>query len=218
VPTKLANCLYLDWFSGCANVLDMGCGRGEFLELMRTAKVPARGIDLSPESVAICRNKGLAAEPADLFEYLSNLPEAGLDGIFCSQVVEHISPGRLPEMIRLCAGAWPGNSVIALEGPQPGMPPNLRHPLLLDPTHQGRAASVAGVLEGCGMRNIAVHKPTPAVDSPSLKIAGPVPRAFFGDLVAIRQEVISGQGHPPVRSGWKSLELPVAPDGSRRSF
>ena len=55
----------------------------------------------SEESVALCRQKGLDAEKADLFEYLENLPEASLDGIFCSQVVEHLPPERLPEMIRL---------------------------------------------------------------------------------------------------------------------
>ena len=46
----------------------------------------------------------LEAETADLFVYLAGLPEASLDGIFCAQVVEHLPPGRLPEMIKLCAG------------------------------------------------------------------------------------------------------------------
>ncbi len=62
-------------------MLDIGCGRGE-LEMMRDAGVPARGIDLSEESVALCRHKQLDAEVADLFEYRHSLPEAALDGIF----------------------------------------------------------------------------------------------------------------------------------------
>ena len=55
--------------------------------------------------MAACRQKGLDAEVADLFDYLAALPEDSLDGIFCSQVVEHLPPERLPEMIRLCCHA-----------------------------------------------------------------------------------------------------------------
>ena len=51
---------YLPKFEGRGPVLDIGCGRGEFLEMMRDAGVEARGIDLSEESVARCRAEGLA--------------------------------------------------------------------------------------------------------------------------------------------------------------
>ena len=67
---------------------------------MRAAGVPARGIDLSRESVELCRQKGLQAETADLFRYLADLPEGSLDGIFSSQVVEHLAPERLPDCCR----------------------------------------------------------------------------------------------------------------------
>jgi 2-polyprenyl-3-methyl-5-hydroxy-6-metoxy-1,4-benzoquinol methylase len=59
---KAGQRLYAPNFEGCQNVLDIGCGRGEFLEIMREAKIPAVGIDLSPESVALCRLKGLEAQ------------------------------------------------------------------------------------------------------------------------------------------------------------
>ena len=51
-------------------MLDIGCGRGEFLGLMQEAGIPARGIDLDSASVEMCRTKGMSAEVADLFEYL----------------------------------------------------------------------------------------------------------------------------------------------------
>ena len=82
---KAGQQFYLPYFAGRQSVLDIGCGRGEFLEMMRGAGVPARGIDLSEESVATCRHKGLEADVADLFEYVAALPEASLDGIFCSR-------------------------------------------------------------------------------------------------------------------------------------
>ena len=134
-------------------MLDIGCGRGEFLEMMRDAGVPAKGIDLSEESVATCRHKGLDAEVADLFVYLENLPEASLDGIFCSQVVEHLPPERLPEMIRLCASRLQRNGVIAIETPNPECLAIFATHFYLDPTHQRPgAASAAGVLPG-GVRD-----------------------------------------------------------------
>ena len=52
---------YKPFFEGRENVLDIGCGRGEFLELMRELGVPARGIDMSEESVGQCTQKGLHA-------------------------------------------------------------------------------------------------------------------------------------------------------------
>src|SRR5205807_3446929 len=112
-----------------------GCGRGEFLETMRDAGVAARGIDLSEESVAICQSKGLAAETADLFEYLANLPESSLDGIFCSQVVEHLPPERLPEMIRLCASRLTRGGAIAIETPNPECLAIFPTHFYLDPPH-----------------------------------------------------------------------------------
>ncbi|MGC8794177.1 MAG: class I SAM-dependent methyltransferase, partial [Bryobacteraceae bacterium] len=94
---------YVPLFQCCRAVADLGCGRGEFLELMREAGVPARGVDCNQEAVALCRSKGLDAEAADLFAWLDDQPEAGLDGIFCAQVIEHLPPERVPELIRLAA-------------------------------------------------------------------------------------------------------------------
>jgi O-antigen chain-terminating methyltransferase len=183
---KAGQAFYEPYFKGRQNVLDLGCGRGEFLELMRSIGVPARGIDLGEESVALCRHKGLDAEAADLFEYLANLPEASLDGIFCSQVVEHIPPDRLPEMIRLAAGRLQRNGVIAIETPNPECLAIFATHFYLDPTHQRPVphALLAFYLEEFGVGNIEVRKLAPAIESmPSLASLPPDFReAFFGGL------------------------------------
>src|SRR5207249_10757746 len=62
------------------DVLDLGCGRGEFLEAARDAGLTARAIDQSEECIAICRAKGLDAERADLFEFLAALPDQSVGG------------------------------------------------------------------------------------------------------------------------------------------
>ena len=95
--------LYLGSFAGAGEVLDIGCGRGEFLEAAREAGIRARGIDLNGEMVALCRSRGLDAETADLFEYLGRQPDESLGGIYCSQVIEHLPAERLPDLVRLAA-------------------------------------------------------------------------------------------------------------------
>ncbi|MDR3698144.1 MAG: class I SAM-dependent methyltransferase [Candidatus Sulfopaludibacter sp.] len=177
---------YLPYFAGCRNVLDIGCGRGEFLEMMRQAGVPARGIDLSEESVATCLHKGLDAEPADLFPYLAALPEASLDGIFCSQVVEHLPPAHLPEMLRLCASRLVRNGVIAIETPNPECLAIFATHFYLDPTHQRPVPHplLAFYLEEFGVGSIEVRRLAPAVESmPSLAaLPDQFREAFFGAL------------------------------------
>ena len=170
----------------CRNVLDIGCGRGEFLEMMREAGVPARGIDLSEESVALCRDKGLEAESADLYMYLADLPEASLDGIFCSQVVEHLPADRLPAMVKLCASRLTRNGVIAIETPNPECLAIFATHFYLDPTHTRPVphALLAFYLEEFGVGNIEVHRLSPAVESmPSLaSLPEDFRDAFFGGL------------------------------------
>ena len=86
---------YLPFFAGAADVLDIGCGRGEFLELLAGAGIKARGIDLNHEMAELCRSRGLDVTEADAVGYLSMLPDASLGGIFAAQVVEHLQPGYL---------------------------------------------------------------------------------------------------------------------------
>src|SRR2546421_7355315 len=87
--------VYLDDFREAGPVLDIGCGRGEFLTLLREAGVEARGIDSDADMVAYARGDGLDVEQADLVEYLQRLDDGSLGGIFMGQVVEHLPPGVL---------------------------------------------------------------------------------------------------------------------------
>ncbi|MCU1261313.1 MAG: Methyltransferase type 11 [Bryobacterales bacterium] len=177
---------YVPHFQGVREVLDIGCGRGEFLEVMRDNAVAARGIDLSTASVDYCRSKGLQAEVADLFTYLSDLPDHSLPAIFSAQVVEHLPPERLPEMIRLCAAKLERGGLIALETPNPECLAIFASHFFLDPTHTRPVphALLAFYLEEFGMGAIETHKRFPAVESwPELnELPEGVRGKFFGGL------------------------------------
>ena len=83
------------------DVLDVGCGRGEFLDLLAARGIAARGIDLNHEMAELCRARGLDVTEADAVGHLSSLPDGSLAGIFSAQVVEHLQPGYLLRFLEL---------------------------------------------------------------------------------------------------------------------
>lgn len=93
--------VYLEYFAGRESVLDLGCGRGEFLTLLRENGIPGKGIDLTDDMVSYCKALGLDVEYADIFEYLKQVEDGALDGVFCSQVVEHFTTQQLFRLIQL---------------------------------------------------------------------------------------------------------------------
>ena len=92
---------YLDAFAGAGWVLDLGCGRGEFLDALVQRGIGAKGADLDESMVARCREKGLDVELADAAAYLRGLDDATVPGIFAAQVVEHLGAEQLTELLAL---------------------------------------------------------------------------------------------------------------------
>ena len=90
---------YVPYFDGTGEVLDIGCGRGEFLDLLKSTGIAARGVDVNHEMVEQCRANGLDAVRADAVSYLEKLPDASLGGIFSAQVVEHLEPTYLLRLL-----------------------------------------------------------------------------------------------------------------------
>ncbi|HIH73878.1 MAG TPA: class I SAM-dependent methyltransferase [Methanosarcina sp.] len=93
---------FMPYFEGCSDVLDIGCGRGEFLELLTERGVGAKGVDIDEDMVRYCRSKGFSVELSDAVSYLEQLEDMSLEGIFIDQVVEHLNPGYLIKLLQLC--------------------------------------------------------------------------------------------------------------------
>ncbi len=93
---------YLDYFNGCKNVIDVGCGRGEFLELLRENNIKAQGLDIDINMVKFCESKELRVNMIDAISFLDEVEDDSLDGIFINQVVEHLKPDYLIKMLNLC--------------------------------------------------------------------------------------------------------------------
>jgi SAM-dependent methyltransferase len=125
---------YVEDFRDAAPVLDIGCGRGELLQLLRESGIDARGIDADADMVAYARGEGLDVEQADLVEYLDRLDDGSLGGVFLGQVVEHLPPGVLVRSLELAARKLRPAGVLVAETINPLSPLALRH-YFADLTH-----------------------------------------------------------------------------------
>ena len=90
---------YLPIFAGASDVVDLGCGRGEFLAALGEAGIRARGVDTNSEMVATAAARGLDAVQADALTFLSSVADESLGGIIATQVVEHLEPSYLMRLL-----------------------------------------------------------------------------------------------------------------------
>ncbi len=125
---------YLDDLRENGPVLDIGCGRGELLGLLREAGVEAHGIDADADMVAYARGDGLEVEQADLVEYLEGLGAGSLGAIFMGQVVEHLPASTLVRALRLAAAKLRPGGLLVAETINPLSPIALRN-YFADLTH-----------------------------------------------------------------------------------
>lgn len=125
---------YLPYFENCKNIVDLGCGRGEFLELLKENEIPATGVDFYEEYVDYCQEAGLTAVCDDAIHYLyenNNL----LDGIFVGQVIEHLTVNQIVDLCNLSYEKLEKDGVVIFETPNPTSLATYTHAFYLDPSH-----------------------------------------------------------------------------------
>jgi 2-polyprenyl-3-methyl-5-hydroxy-6-metoxy-1,4-benzoquinol methylase len=117
-------------------ILDVGCGRGEWLELLRERQLQATGIDVNRVVLAICKERGLPVAEAEAIAHLQSLAEASLGAVTAFHVIEHLA---LPQLLDLLDAAWralkPGG-VAVFETPNPNNMFVSSRYFYLDPTHR----------------------------------------------------------------------------------
>ena len=146
--------------TGRLGVVDVGCGRGEWLELMRTEGIAARGIDQNVFIVNQCRELGLDAQQADAMKALTHQPTRSLAAVTAFHLVEHL---RLAEQLQLMVAAFdalaPGGLFI-VETPNPENLIVGAWTFYMDPTHQRPLPPtlLRFLLEGVGFEVIDVRR------------------------------------------------------------
>lgn len=132
---KKRQAVYLRYFKGRKRVLDLGCGRGEFLSLLKENNIVGYGIDYNKLMIAHCRRQGLEVIQGDALEHLESLPDSPLDGLFAAQFIEHLNPERIPDFISLCHQKLQPTSYLVIETINPKSLYALINHFYLDLTH-----------------------------------------------------------------------------------
>ena len=162
---------YLPYFERASDVLDLGCGRGEFLTLLLEQRIDARGIDTNAEAVERCRARGLDVAQADALEYVGALPDASLGGLFSAQVVEHLEAEYLMQVLDEVSRALRPGSRVVLETINPACWVAFFSAYVRDPTHRHplHPDTLTYLLQASGFIDVEIVYSTPVDDGDKLQ-------------------------------------------------
>lgn len=160
--------VYLPFISNDGTTIDLGCGRGEWLELLRDVEINATGVELNSVLVKECRDRRLNVVEQDLFAYLSTLPDESVSTVSAFHVVEHLSIENLVVLLNEALRVLKPGGVLLLETPNP------RNVLVgtcnfyFDPTHRNPIPSevLALLVETRGFDQVEVLPLNPSEDAP----------------------------------------------------
>jgi O-antigen chain-terminating methyltransferase len=169
-----------------APALDLGCGRGEWLEILRDAAIPAGGIDTNRDLIRGCREEGLDAREGAVPQCLGELPDRSLSLVTAFHVLEHLPFADMLEVIDQAVRLLKPGGIVIFETPNPKNLLVSTNNFYLDPTHHHPLPSefLAFVIEARGLCEPEMIPLSPYPDCFHLQGAGPavefINRHFFG--------------------------------------
>jgi SAM-dependent methyltransferase len=144
-------------------ILDLGCGRGEWLELLREGGLQARGIDCNETVIEYCKSAGLDVIHGDALSYLGTLPDASLGALTSFHMIEHLPFDLTLALIDEGLRVLKTGGILILETPNPQNILVGTHTFYLDPTHLKPLPSsmVRFFVEARGFCNVHVRELNP---------------------------------------------------------
>ena len=159
----------LPYLIGHEPVLDLGCGRGELLEVLRDEGVEARGVDADRAMVAACRRRGLTVELEDVVAALRGVAPESLGAVTAVHVVEHLPAGAWMSLVEAAAVALRPGGMLLVESPNPETLRVGGGLFWVDPTHRApvHPLAVGLVAEAVGLEvaETKLLRPFPADQS-----------------------------------------------------
>jgi O-antigen chain-terminating methyltransferase len=207
--------IYVPVFDAASSVVDLGCGRGEFLELLREHDIPARGVDLDLDMVLLCRDKGLDVVREDVFDHLAARPHDSVGGIFSAQLIEHLPPGRVVELVKLCHRKIAPGGCLVLETPNPACLTVFADSFYRDLSHVQpiHSDTMKFLLEAAGFRDVEVKTLAPVDPSmrvPPLPGDDPALASFNQGIERLNALLFGFQDYAVIgRKGWASAGAPA---------
>ena len=126
---------YLQYVSDAAPVIDLGCGRGEWLEILNEAGITSRGVDTNQVQVELCRSRGLEVIEGDFIGYLQSLDNESAGAITGFHIIEHLSIENLVRLLNESLRVLRPGGVVIFETPNPDNVLVGSNFFYLDPTH-----------------------------------------------------------------------------------
>ena len=144
-------------------VLDIGCGRGEWLQLVKSEGIEARGVDRNRVFVEQCRAAGLNVAENDALIYLRSLPAESLNAVTIFHLVEHLPLETLINVVDEIMRTLKRDGLLIIETPNPENLIVGSHTFYVDPTHRNPIPSqtLQFLLEARGLRTLDVLKLRP---------------------------------------------------------
>lgn len=152
-----------------AKAIDLGCGRGEWLEVLRDHRISGRGVDLGASMVEECVRRGLDATSGDAVAHLRGLPSDSVDLVTAFHVVEHIPTESLVQLLDEAMRVLRPYGVVILETPNPENLVVGAHTFHIDPTHTNPIppSTLQFLVEYRGFSDVRIRRLHPASHVPA---------------------------------------------------
>ncbi|MDO8794613.1 MAG: methionine biosynthesis protein MetW [Vicinamibacterales bacterium] len=176
---------YVSLFAGAADVLDVGCGRGEFLSLLKESGVTARGIDVNQTMVDVCTDKGLTASAGDALAYLRAQPDESLGGLIAAQVIEHFEPAYINAFVEVAFTKLRPGAPIVLETINPACWYAFFSSYIRDYTHKQpvHPDTLSFLMGAAGFERVELRYLSPVAESEKLQHLTTPPGLPLSDVV-----------------------------------
>ncbi|TFI55839.1 methyltransferase domain-containing protein [Mastigocladus laminosus UU774] len=148
-------------------ILDVGCGRGEWLELLQNNNYTARGLDINRVMLEQCRSRGLEVIEADVISYLNSLSENSLGAITGFHIIEHLPFQILMKLFTETVRVLRPGGLVIFETPNPENILVASHNFYTDPTHRNPLPSttVKFIAESVGLCRVNIMKLHPYTEN-----------------------------------------------------
>jgi SAM-dependent methyltransferase len=158
----------LEEASHLGDIVDIGCGRGELLGLLRDRGIRARGVDTNHAMVEACRAQGLSVEEGDALAFLLRQGDQSLGGLVAIQVVEHLAPAHLVSLLETAYHKLRPGAPLVLETLNPACWLAFFETYLRDLTHEKalHPDTLRFLVQASGFSDVDVrfHRPVPETD------------------------------------------------------
>ncbi len=169
-------------------ILDVGCGRGEWLELLRNSGYIGKGLDINRVMLEQCRTRGLEVIEADVIAYLRSLPDASLGAVTGFHIIEHLPFETLVKLFDETLRVLKPNGLIIFETPNPENVIVGSHTFYIDPTHRNPLPSptIKFIAESRGLSKVTIIKLHPY--EPQNRLTGSDTAERFNDYFYTSQD------------------------------